>query len=101
VSHAGPTDALSATQALVVLLRLTVGIGGRVLYGEVVDPETHQGRPFRGLAGLLAALREWLAATVAPQKSAQDEESYHGDRPRNRDADRVANAELEDPCLPS
>ena len=80
-------DALAATRDLVVLVRLTVGAGGRVLYGEVVDPDTRKGHPFRGLAGMSAALREWLAAVFVPQETPQDEEADPGESLRNRNAD--------------
>ena len=94
-------DALATTRHVVVLLRLAVGAGGRILYGEVVDPDTQKGHPFHRLAGLPTALREWLAAVIPLEETAHEEEPDRGDLPRTRCADLVANAEVEDPCLPS
>ena len=79
-------DALAATRHVVVLLRLTVGASGRVLYGEVVDPETRQGMPFHGLAALPRVLRSLLAAAASTAEDHQ-EAIEKGDRPDDRAVD--------------
>jgi hypothetical protein len=75
VSKTQRADALAITRHVVVLLRLTVGAGNRILYGEVVDPDKRSSHPFHGLAGLSAALRDSLAAVIAPRDDARDRES--------------------------
>jgi hypothetical protein len=93
-------DALAATRHVVVLLRLTVGTGGRILHGEVVDPETSQSRSFHGLAGLPTVLRRWLEAAAATEASA-DERPTKATGRRAGPADPIRRREPEDPCLPS
>ena len=68
------SEPLAATRQLVVLLRLTVGADGRVLYGEVVDPETGAARPFHGLDGVSGALRDWLGnpPSAEPERRSRD-----------------------------
>jgi len=56
VSERPVTDLLAARRDLVVLLRLVVEAGGRVIYGEVVDTRRPP-RRFVGERGLVAAIR--------------------------------------------
>ncbi len=79
-------DLLAATRHVVVLLRLTVGTGGRVLYGEVVDPDTRKGLPFHGLVELPTVLRRWLEVAGPPGED-HSTDTDEGDRPDDRAVD--------------
>lgn len=73
----GPvSERLAARRDLVVLLRLVVGAGGRVIYGEVVDTRRSQ-RRFVGEQGLVAVLRGLLGseirASIVPAPGARGE----------------------------
>ncbi len=94
-------DTLAATRTVVVLLRLAVGAGDRILHGEVVDPETHTSRSFHRLPGLPVVLRDWLPALLVSQDIAHDEGPEMDLLSRNQRADIHGAPESEDPCPPS
>jgi hypothetical protein len=56
-------DALASRREVTVVLRLVIGSGNRLLYGQVVDVIDGPQPGFRGWAGLTQGLRRWLSAT--------------------------------------
>ena len=59
------TEQLGTTRQFVVVLGLVVDKVGRVLYGEVVDPQLEGRYRFVGLDGIPAAVRDWLRDGLA------------------------------------
>lgn len=60
--HLGP-DPLSTTRHFVLVLRLVLAPGKRLVHGDVVDPETGWSRPFVGLSGMSKVVDRWVATT--------------------------------------
>jgi hypothetical protein len=54
-----PTDTLSAKRQFVLVLRLSVEVGGNVR-GELVDPVSQRRQRFIGLECLAESLRGWV-----------------------------------------
>jgi hypothetical protein len=54
------SDTLAARRRLVAVLRLVVEPDARILYGDVVDPDTGQESRFVGSSGLTAAVDRWV-----------------------------------------
>lgn len=63
MSEVPVAETLAARRDLVVLLRLVVEAGGRVIYGEVVDTRRPPSR-FVGEQGLVAAIRSLCGSGV-------------------------------------
>ena len=53
-------EQLGSTRQLVVVLGLVVDRLGRVLYGEIVDPQVEDRYRFVGLDGIPDAVSDWL-----------------------------------------
>jgi hypothetical protein len=60
VGEEAQAELLGATRRVVVVLGLVVDKLGRVLYGEVVDPQADGRYRFLGLDGISVAVRDWL-----------------------------------------
>jgi len=69
-------DSLAAMHHLVVVLRLVVDTGGRVVHGEVMEPAAASGHRFVGLTGLAGAVRDaigdWLGKSGGPRRHESD-----------------------------
>jgi|DewCreStandDraft_1066081.scaffolds.fasta_scaffold00108_56 hypothetical protein len=54
-------NTLAGMHYVTVILRLVLDHRGRLVYGEILGPDTTPARRFRGWRGMNRALREWLA----------------------------------------
>ena len=61
MSDEGRPDSLSTTRHFVLVLRLVLAPGERLVHGYVVDPETRSSTPFVGLNGLSRVVDRWVA----------------------------------------
>ena len=64
MSEPSGAEALAARRQLVAVLRVVVESRGRVLYGDVVDPDTDDKTGFVGSKGLADALDTWVVNTL-------------------------------------
>ena len=67
-----PVERLSDRQYVVLLLRLLVDRQGQIVYGDAggpteADPTDEEWVHFRGPAGLLDAVQQWLSQTHSLQ----------------------------------
>ncbi len=58
---------LETTQQFAVVLGVVVDKVGRVLYGEIVDPQLKGRYRFAGLDGIPIAVRDWLGEVLSDQ----------------------------------
>lgn len=61
-------EQLGNTRQFVVVLGLVIDNVGRVLYGEVVDPQRDGRYRFIGLDGIPTAVSDWLREVRATQR---------------------------------
>jgi hypothetical protein len=67
VTNDEEADQLVATRRYAVVLGVVVDKVGRVLYGEIVDPQCRGSYRFVGLDGIPVAVRGWLGETLGDQ----------------------------------
>jgi hypothetical protein len=58
---------LATTQQFAVVLGVVVDKVGRVLYGEIVDPQLRGRYRFVGLDGIPTAVHDWLGEVLSDQ----------------------------------
>jgi len=58
-------DPLSGVQRIELVLTLLVGLDGRVIHGQIFDPEGWQPLAFADLAVLGSVIQQWLDRNVA------------------------------------
>ena len=60
------SDELASTRPMVLVISLMVSPGGRVIHGDVFEPDTRRAGRFVGLDGLNGIVRGWLRESAGP-----------------------------------
>jgi hypothetical protein len=70
VAESSGPESLAARRQLVAVLTVVVEPRGRIVYGDVVDPDTDDKTTFVGSSGIAGALETWVLRAL--RRSDQD-----------------------------